>query len=89
MGVGSEKLGWGGGVGVWVGGVKGRKSWDWGVGSEEVEVGEILLGGGVRKVGVEGVEVGGLGSGVLGLVKLGSSRLKSGRWRRRGWGRGS
>ena len=67
VGVGGVESGCG------VGGVKGRKSWDQGVGSEEVEVGGIevkglelggLLGGGVRRVGVEGVEVGVGGVGV-------------------------
>ena len=58
-----------------VGGVKGRKSCDRGVGSEEVEVGGIEvkglelggLGGGVRRVGVEGVEVGGVEVGGVGV----------------------
>ena len=51
-GVGSEKLGLGVESGCGVGGVKGRKSWDRGVGSEEVEVGGIE---------VKGLELGGTG----------------------------
>ena len=52
--------------GCGVGGVKGRKSWDRGVGSEEVEVGGIE---------VKGLELGGLGS-----EELGSRGLKLGGW---------
>ena len=52
--------------GCGVGGVKGRKSWDRGVGSEEVEVGGIE---------VKGLELGGLGS-----EELRSKGLKLGGW---------
>ena len=73
VGVGGVESGCG------VGGVKGRKSWDRGVGSEEVEVGGIEvkglelggLGGGVRRVGVEEVEVGGVGVGGVGVSEVG------------------
>ena len=83
VGVGGVESGCG------VEGVKGRKSWDRGVGSEEVEVGGLELEGlgvGSEEFGSRGLDLGGLGSGVLGLVKLGSGRLKSGGRRRRGWG---
>ena len=60
VGVGGVESGCG------VGGVKGQKSWDRGVGSEEVEVGGIE---------VKGLELGGLGS-----EELGSRGLKLGGW---------
>ena len=57
-----------------VGGVKGRKSWDRGVGSEGLRSRELELGdcgGGVRRVGVEGVGVGGVGVEGVGVSEVG------------------
>ena len=61
VGVGGVESGCG------VGGVKGRKSWDRGVGSEEVEVGGIEVKGlELGGVGSRGLKLGGWGRGCWG-----------------------